>query len=225
MRKHTDTLVVVFLAAASLGILFAGSLAQGRARGAERAALDSAHVALAAANARADSALDFAGQASSEAAFHASRASAYGQIAHNARLRADRLAGEASAATAAYRALAAAAPDTCRPALDAGDIALAKADSTADAFKHEADASTARAADLETALHKAEAARDSLRGAVVSLRAAAGQVDDAAATLARSTERTWRERLMPRPGVGVAAGVSPAGRFDVVTGPTLSWSF
>lgn len=105
-----------------------------------------------------------------------------------------------------------AAPDTCAAVVQAADSALAAADRTAEL--------------LRVALRDTRTVSDSYKAALDSLRPAYERLGAAASAVDRVARPGLLERLTPRAGVGVAAGVDPfTHRPAAVIGVTLGWSF
>lgn len=127
--------------------------------------------------------------------------------------RADQKSRLAARLTGSLASLAKAAPDTCRPIVVTADSALA-ADSAVIAQK---DSVIAHDKQIEA---KMQQDNDSLRVALTSLTQAA-KVEVKAVT--KQEHRSLLARLIPTPGIGIAAGFTPQGAPQVLTGITLSW--
>lgn len=148
-----------------------------------------------------------------------------GHVAHIANMHADAERRKAAAAEARARraeayataqadhadSIAAWAPDTCRPYI----VAQVDARNTLQRALDEQKETTARL--------MAAAQSDSLANAV--LTTGLGTVTTAAQDLVNSTHRSFFLRILPKPGISVTAGVNPQGKFDVVGGVSLGWSF
>lgn len=125
---------------------------------------------------------------------------------------------KAARAEARYAALAdhadsiaAWAPDTCRPYI------AAQVDAR-DELQHALDAQKQATAKLRSA-----AASDSI--AIASLLVGIGTATTAAQDLVDATHRSFFLRILPKPGISVTAGITPRGKFDVVGGVSLGWTF
>lgn len=174
---------------------------------------DAAHAraATVAAERSADSALRLV--ATTNAALHTTdsiRAVAV-QRANSAALEVSRLRGALAVA-------AQAAPVSCAPVVALADSALAAQDT--------------EIASLHVALHtdsatirRLTAALDTTAAALGGLRGASANLVSADQTLAKRARPSLLARLLPHPGIGIAAGFTPAGTPAVLTGLTLSWSF
>jgi hypothetical protein len=115
--------------------------------------------------------------------------------------------------TGSLALLAKAAPDTCRPI-------VAAADSTVDILNEViAQKNNVIADDFEIQV-KLQVSNDSLRAALTGLSQAAHTEVKA---VAKQEHRSLLARLLPTPGIGVAAGFTPTGAPTVLTGVTLSW--
>lgn len=150
--------------------------------------------------------------------------SAYEQAAEAAMLRAvsaeaaGRRAGRvADSAIAAYRAIAATAPDTCRAVVATADRAIATSDSTRAVL----------ATGLQAAQEAAKgykASTDTLLVTSHVLVASTGKLANAVGR-AKADRPSLLSRIMPHVGIGAAAGLDPTGVPRVVVGPTLGWTF
>jgi len=68
-------------------------------------------------------------------------------------------------------------------------------------------------------------ANDSLRAALSTIVPSAGRLSDVAVRLVEATRPSFLERVIPKVGVGVAAGINPATmKPAVVVGVTLGWN-
>ncbi len=106
-----------------------------------------------------------------------------------------------------------AAPDTCRPIIVTADSALA----AKDLVIAQQDSALAADTKIERDLHLEV---DTLRVALTTLSSAA---KTEVKVVAKLTHRSWLVKLLPTPGIGVAAGLNPAGSPQVITGITLGW--
>lgn len=122
--------------------------------------------------------------------------------------RADSLA--ALPARVHYVATRAQAPDTCAALVAVADSALAQADSVSSA--------------LRSANQSLHTALDSTNTALALVRGSQRQLGVATSNLERAARPSLAARLLPRPGVGLAAGIDAAGRPALVVGVTLGWS-
>lgn len=112
-------------------------------------------------------------------------------------------------------ALAVAAPDTCRPIILTADSLVAAQDSVIGSLHVALDRSIASERHLQIVV-------DTLSSSLVRFRTAATTLIKADEKVAR---RSLLAKLLPRPGIGIAAGFDPAGMPHVLTGITLGWSF
>lgn len=120
---------------------------------------------------------------------------------------------EAAAAAAIERAdsLLAWAPDTCRPYIQAERDARTELQKALDEQKR----ATARLLGAATADSTAHAA----------LLEGIGTATDAAQDLVDATEVSFFKRILPNVFVGVTAGITPQGEFEVVAGLGAGWEF
>lgn len=178
---------------------------------AARANADSAHVAAQAALASGRATLEAAAEykAQADSALDSARTE------HQRATAADR---DASAHLAAYRALRATAPDTCRPIVLAADN-MALADSVRGA------AQVAEIGDLHKSIISLQNRGDTLSVALPAQMAATGRTDAALTNLSRATKPTLLSRITPHLGVGLALGVDAAGAPHTIIGVTLGWTF
>jgi hypothetical protein len=169
-------------------------------------AVQVANAALKTAAARADAAEKRAAVVEAQVvALRAQRDSALSRANQKSRL--------ATRLTGSLALLAKAAPDTCRPI-------VAAADSTVDILNEViAQKNNVIADDFEIQV-KLQVSNDSLRAALTGLSQAAHTEVKA---VAKQEHRSLLARLLPTPGIGVAAGFTPAGAPTVLTGVTLSW--
>lgn len=126
--------------------------------------------------------------------------------------RAERKAAELASRPARILYLAAkeSAPDTCAALVAAADVALANADSVS--------------SELRTANVSLHTALDDTRVALAGVRAVAVILGAKASILERAARPSWASRLIPKPGIGIAAGVDLTGRPTVLVGVTFGWS-
>jgi hypothetical protein len=144
--------------------------------------------------------------------FLTSRAAGAEQRADSEASRADSLARVLVPKRARAAQLAATAPDTCRPALDAAQVVI-------DGQQDELAARAQSLVDARSALADTRAALDTLVPSYERLRAAATRLDDV-------SRPSLRQRLTPRFGVGGAAGIDIVShRPAAVAGVTLGWTF
>lgn len=197
--------IKVVVIGASLALLALGGLVASKAHDAA-VELRLANAALKVAAARADAAEKRA--ATIEAQVVALRAQR-----DSALTRADQKSRLAARLTGSLASLAKAAPDTCRPIVVTADSALA-ADSAVIAQK---DSALAKDKRIEA---KLQDSNDSLRVALSALTQAAHTEVKA---VVKQEHRSLLARLLPTPGIGVAAGFTPQGSPQVLTGITLSW--
>lgn len=129
---------------------------------------------------------------------------------------AKRLRAARAALQPAVQRVIAAAPDTCKPVIEALTHTLATADSTADALQTAFDAQKRATAALQVAY-------DTTRSALLNLREKTVAVRQASTQLTRAAKGSFLSHFVPTPGIGCAAGVNPQGRPDAVCGVTLSW--
>jgi hypothetical protein len=100
--------------------------------------------------------------------------------------------------------LIAESPEACKPAIEALQAGIADA--------------------VAEAKHWQEAFEEQ-KQATAALTPAIEDLTEAADNLVDKSGGFWRD-ITPKIGVGAAAGISPiSGRFDVIIGPTLNWSF
>lgn len=130
-------------------------------------------------------------------------------IAHDKR--AAQHIAEAAVAVAFADSLLAFAPDTCLPYITAERDARGKVQMALDEQKQ------------ATARLIGAAASDST--ALAALVTGIGTATDAAQDLVDATHRSWLINLLPKVGIGVTAGITPQGKFEVAAGPTLVWTF
>lgn len=126
--------------------------------------------------------------------------------------RADSLAHVSQKALIRYTSVKATAPDTCALVIAAADSAISTAQAEAEAARNGLRSAQDAAKDYK-------AARDTALAALARLSVAAGAVQVASAP-------SWRERVIPRFGVGATIGVNPAtGRPAMAAGLTIGWQF
>jgi len=125
---------------------------------------------------------------------------------------------KATQARSDFAAVAGAAPDTCAPVIAAAETVFVALKSINSALSDALQSNDSTIAHLSAAL-------DTTQHALSSLRSAATTLVVADARLANSTKAPWYSRLLPHPGVGVSAGIDPAGHFRVITGFSLGWTF
>jgi hypothetical protein len=106
----------------------------------------------------------------------------------------------------------------CKQLEDAADSVIELQDSTIADLHQALAADSVQRADLKFAL-------DTTRATLTKLQTAAKGLVVADAKLEKASRRPFLLRLLPRPGIGAAAGVGIGGRPDVLTGITLSWTF
>lgn len=197
-------------------------VASAAVRAHDHAALDSALDASRAARLALQSAVARSAHADSVAAAAVAGSHVAAEREQRAVLHADSTGRVLAVLRERYRAVSAAAPDTCLSIVAAADSALAAGDSvraSLDAALHAADD---RAAFLQVAL-------DTTRDASAKLRAASVQSAFATAQLERDAKPPVLSRFLkaaaPRVGVGLAAGLDISGRPNLVTGITIGWSW
>lgn len=132
--------------------------------------------------------------------------------------RADSAERSATRLKGSLAALVKSAPDTCRPIIVTADSAIAAQDSTITSLRLGLTLAQEERSKLLTAV-------DTLTAANARLRASAANLVSVDAKLDKRSRGSLLLRLLPHPGVGLAAGVNPAGQPQVVTGITLGWSF
>lgn len=179
----------------------------------ERAAVVSAQAAAAVASHRADSAIRFSDSLRLVVSHTES-------VRDSALRHAAALAARATVRDTVFHLAAGAAPNTCASVVAAAEASIATKDSIIDSL-HVAIAAAGRA---DTTI--AEGA-DSLRAALVSLRDSTATLSRAAGALAVAAKPSLLarfERLLPKPGIGVSVGVTPAGQPQIVTGITFGWA-
>jgi hypothetical protein len=112
---------------------------------------------------------------------------------------------------------AAVVPDTCRQLVALADSVIASQDSAIRnlhvALQH-----------AEDGEHRLSAALDTATAALTQLRAASTTLVHADANLAKASKRSFFARLLPHPGLGIAAGPDALGHPHIITGITLGWS-
>lgn len=137
------------------------------------------------------------------------------KIQRAAALASERRAAALEAAAAALAdvadSIAGWAPDTCRPYLVAQVDARNALQKALDSQKQ------------ATAGLRAAATSDSI--AIGALLTGIGTATNAAQDLVNATHRSFFAGLLPKPGLSVTAGITPRGKFDVVAGPSLTWTF
>jgi hypothetical protein len=174
------------------------------------------------AGARADLA---AAKASTAAAVRAATdaervARVYSAVARDAELesirqarRADSLAARAKTLRGVYNAAAAAAPDTCSDVIAAADSLIATSDSVSQTLR-------AALSDASVAIASLQLGLDTTTSALIQLRNSAGALAGAST---RTERRSVLQRILPKPGIGVAAGVDVLGRPSLTAGLTFGW--
>lgn len=122
------------------------------------------------------------------------------------------LAGRATRATVVYRTVRDSAPADCAPVIAAADSAIS--------LEH------ARGDSLATALQSERSALASTKAASDTVVAAYERLRTAATTLDKAVQPSWREKLVPKLGIGAAAGIDPfTRRPSTAVGVTLGWTF
>ena len=180
-------------------------------------ALDKARIELAVARGDTRSALLRADSLAAIADSAERRADSLVSVAEAAKKRAVQAESDAAIYRERYRVAALAAPDTCAPALAAADSALAATQSVAEQYRQGLAAAIGASLELQKAL-------DSTQVALSTVEASARRLEAKAAELERASRPSLFSRLLPRPGVGVAAGVDRNGKPAAVAGITLSWT-
>lgn len=143
--------------------------------------------------------------------FLTTRASLAEERADAEAARADSLERIAVKARVRYVDAAATAPDTCAPYIALANEALATTDSVAEARRRALQSSQEAASGFHAALDTAKASNARLR---------------AAGTAVVASQPSRFSRLLPRVGVGAAAGVNPlTGHPSLTTGITFGWTF
>lgn len=104
-----------------------------------------------------------------------------------------------------------AVPDTCKPIVILADSALAAKDSALAA-------SSARGDSLSKGL-------DSTQAALRSVLASQRQLGASASIVAHAAKPSLLSRIVPHPGIGLAAGVDANGQPHLITGITFGWTF
>jgi hypothetical protein len=115
-----------------------------------------------------------------------------------------------------YDSVSAMAPDTCAPVIAAADSALAVAGSAVEAL-------TAAYVDASAANDSLHVANDELRGALIETQHSLSVLNEASGKLVRAAHPSLFSHILPRAGLGVAVGLSPAGVPGIVFGVTLGW--
>lgn len=193
---------ILWIALGVLAALLIGNTIVNRSgRSALSAAQDSLHVALRLGD-NALRAADILGASARAAEARAATAdSAATALAH----RADR-------ATVVYRTVRESAPTDCAPVIAAADSVIS--------LEH------ARGDSLTSALQNERKALVDTRDAFDSVSAAYGRLRTAATTLDRAVQPSWREKLVPKFGIGAVAGIDPITRRPATAaGLTLGWTF
>lgn len=109
-----------------------------------------------------------------------------------------------------YLTASATAPDTCAALVALADFALAQADGVTVA--------------LRQANGELHVALDSTSAALQLVRGSQRQLGVATANLERAAKPSLLSRVLPRPTVGLSAGVDALGRPHVIAGIGLGWS-
>jgi hypothetical protein len=132
--------------------------------------------------------------------------------ADSAEAQADTLKRLADVAKVKYDGVKAAAPAVCLPVISAADTLIARVQSRADS--------------LDSALQSEREAVADMHVALDFVRASNARLEAAARVLVNVSAPSWREKLIPRFGVGAAAGVNPVtGRPAAAVGITVGWHF
>lgn len=127
----------------------------------------------------------------------------------------------ADAARARFESLSSNAPADCDSVVASANVALQAADSVIGGLKSANYQLVQGASGLQRAL-------DSTRVAAAEVKAAAIDLSGKAGVLVAATKPSFRDRLraiLPRPGIGLAAGVNAAGQPQIIIGATLGWAF
>jgi chromosome segregation ATPase len=131
----------------------------------------------------------------------------------SALVKADRQSRLATRLTGQLAQIEKTAPDTCRPIIITADSALAAKDS--------------EIAQKDSALQAEQKIEQRVQFEADTLRAALTRLSSAAKTEVKAetkvTHRSLLAKLIPTPGIGVAAGFNPSGSPQVITGITLGW--
>jgi len=135
-----------------------------------------------------------------------------------AKHRADSAAAVAAGDRAQFAAFAAAAPDTCRDLVRAAEAALVAKDTVEAHLRGALAASETEAAQILLA-------RDSLRAALAKVIPAGATLVSADAKLERAARPSLFTRILPRPGIGAAAGFDALGHPRIIIGVTFGWPF
>jgi len=119
-----------------------------------------------------------------------------------------------------FHTAAKASADTCAGLVEVAEHIFAVKDSTIASLHVALDSATSAAQGFKRS-------SDSLRVALTDLRASTVKLDASATRLEHAAKPSLLSRLghlLPRPGVGVAAGIDQLGQPHFVTGITLGWS-
>lgn len=193
---------VLYVALAVLAlILGANTLTSHRASGELKAAHDSLTVALRAG--------DHSRMVADLLRTRAAQAAAHADLAEAAAIE---LARRARRAEVVYRVAVDSAPAECAPVIEAANAVLAIEQARADSL-------SGALQSVRSSLTDTRAALDSVRGSYERLRTAAVTLDNA-------VKPSWREKLVPKLGIGGAVGVDPFTRRPATAfGVTLGWTF
>lgn len=131
-----------------------------------------------------------------------------------------RLTAKAAHADTVFQQVAASAPDTCGSIVLAADSALADKDSTISALHIEAH--NAEVAEITNGVRA-----DSLLAVLLPLQTASDSLSHAASALAHAVRPSLVQRLkalLPKPSIGLSAGINSTGKPDLIAGVSLGWT-